>query len=139
MLYPFPRSISLRNGELQFPVFMPDATFGVVRSVDSVDLEGAKIQALVMNAFHLMQKPGTSTIQSLGGLHAMSGWQRPIITDSGGFQAYSLIRQNSEIRQYDPERDQFSTGRLQPKISTDTREERSITNGVWRRRGDLSG
>lgn len=97
MPYPFIRSLSLTNGDLEFPVFLPDATFGVVRSVDSADLENGKIQAVVMNAFHLMQKPGTSTIQSLGGLHAMSGWQRPIITDSGGFQAYSLIRQNAKF------------------------------------------
>lgn len=97
MIVPFPQSLKLTNGHLKFPVFMPDATFAVVRSVDSVDLENAKIQAVVMNSFHLMQKPGSSTIQSLGGLHAMSGWQRPIITDSGGFQAYSLIRQNPKF------------------------------------------
>jgi len=47
-----------------------------------------------MNTYHLMQRPGSSTIQSLGGLHKMSGWDKPIITDSGGFQAYSLIREN---------------------------------------------
>ncbi len=97
MEYQFTRSLTLSEGVLQFPVFMPDATFGVVRSVDSADLESVKIQAVVMNAFHLMQKPGTSTIQSLGGLHTMSSWQRPIITDSGGFQAYSLIRQNPKF------------------------------------------
>ena len=55
----------------------------------------AASNAVVMNTFHLMQKPGSSTVQSLGGLHKMSAWQRPIITDSGGFQAYSLIRQNA--------------------------------------------
>jgi queuine tRNA-ribosyltransferase len=50
-----------------------------------------------MNVFHLMQRPGSSTIQALGGLHAMAGWDGPIITDSGGFQAYSLIRQNAKF------------------------------------------
>jgi queuine tRNA-ribosyltransferase len=50
-----------------------------------------------MNTFHLMQRPGSTTIQALGGLHRMSGWPRPIITDSGGFQAYSLIRQNPKF------------------------------------------
>jgi queuine tRNA-ribosyltransferase len=49
-----------------------------------------------MNTFHLMQHPGSSTVHALGGLHQMSGWRRPIVTDSGGFQAYSLIRQNSK-------------------------------------------
>ena len=97
MTHPYTNSLPLITDELIFPVFLPDATFGLVRAVDSRDLEDVQIQAVVMNAFHLMQKPGTSTIQSLGGLHAMSGWQRPIITDSGGFQAYSLIRQNPKF------------------------------------------
>lgn len=94
MTNPNPVSLTLPHGELHFPIYLPDATLGVVRAVDAQDLESVGIQALVMNVFHLMQKPGSSTIQALGGLHRMSGWNRPIITDSGGFQAYSLIRQN---------------------------------------------
>jgi queuine tRNA-ribosyltransferase len=90
-------ALRLPHGELPLPAFLPDATQGVVRAVDACDLEGAGIQAVVMNTFHLMQRPGSSTIKSLGGLHAMSGWQRPIITDSGGFQAYSLIHQNPKF------------------------------------------
>jgi queuine tRNA-ribosyltransferase len=88
-------SLQLPHGQLQLPAFLPDATLGVVRSVDSIDLEQCSIQAVVMNTFHLMQRPGSSTITALGGLHKMCGWRRPIITDSGGFQAYSLIRQNA--------------------------------------------
>jgi queuine tRNA-ribosyltransferase len=90
-------AITLAHGVLEPPVYLPDATQAVVRSVDSADIEACGIQALVMNTFHLMQKPGSSTIQSLGGLHRMSGWPRPIITDSGGFQAYSLIHQNPKF------------------------------------------
>ncbi len=97
----FTKNLTLAHGTLEFPVFMPDATFGVVRTVDSNDLRGAGIQALVMNTFHLMQRPGSSTIQSLGGLHRMAAWDRPIITDSGGFQAYSLIRQNPRFGKMD--------------------------------------
>ncbi len=92
-------SLQLPHGQLQLPAFLPDATLGVVRSVDSVDLEQCGIQAVVMNTFHLMQRPGSSTITALGGLHEMAGWSRPIITDSGGFQAYSLIRQNPKFGQ----------------------------------------
>ena len=51
----------------------------------------------MMNTFHLMQKPGATTVKSLGGLHRFSGWEKAIFTDSGGFQAYSLIRQNSKF------------------------------------------
>ncbi len=90
MLLPLPR------GTLKLPIFLPDATVGVVRAVDGTDLQTCGVQALVMNTFHLMQHPGSSTVDALGGLHKMSGWPRPIITDSGGFQAYSLIRENSK-------------------------------------------
>ncbi len=88
--------LSLPYGQLHLPAFLPDATVGVVRSVDSTDLLQCEIQALMMNTLHLMQHPGSSTIQALGGLHHMCRWHRPIITDSGGFQAYSLIRQNAK-------------------------------------------
>ncbi|GIV76882.1 tRNA guanosine(34) transglycosylase Tgt [Litorilinea aerophila] len=87
--------LALPHGALQLPAFLPDATLGVVRAVDSVDLCHCGVQALVMNTFHLMQHPGSSTVQALGGLHQMCAWPRPIVTDSGGFQAYSLIRQNA--------------------------------------------
>ncbi len=87
-------SLLLPHGRLPLPAFLPDATLGVVRSVDSADLEQCGVEAVVMNTFHLMQRPGSSTIQTLGGLHRLSGWPHPIVTDSGGFQAYSLIRAN---------------------------------------------
>lgn len=94
-------SIQLPHGEIQLPIFMPDATLGVVRGVDATDLSRCAVQAIVMNTFHLMQRPGSSTIQALGGLHEMSAWQHPIITDSGGFQAYSLIQQNAKFGSLD--------------------------------------
>jgi queuine tRNA-ribosyltransferase len=91
-----PAALELPHGTLPLPTFLPDATVGVVRAVDSTDLEGCGVAGLVMNTFHLMQHPGSSTVQALGGLHTMSAWPHPIITDSGGFQAYSLIRQNAK-------------------------------------------
>jgi queuine tRNA-ribosyltransferase len=91
---PINQSLHLAHGDLPLPAFLPDATLGVVRAVDSADLEACGTQAVVMNTFHLMQRPGSTTVQALGGLHRMSGWPHPIVTDSGGFQAYSLIRQN---------------------------------------------
>jgi queuine tRNA-ribosyltransferase len=86
-------NLHLPHGMLPLPAFLPDATLGVVRAVDATDLERCAVAGLVMNTFHLMQRPGSSTVRALGGLHAMSGWRRPIVTDSGGFQAYSLIQQ----------------------------------------------
>ncbi len=86
--------LRLRRGALPNPVFLPDATRAVVRGVDSADLEAAGVHGLVMSTFHLMQHPGSSVIAGAGGLHAFAGWHKPIITDSGGFQVYSLVRQN---------------------------------------------
>lgn len=86
--------LQLPSGSLPLPAYLPDATYGAVRSLDWADLERCGASGLVMNIFHLMQRPGSSTVRSLGGLHKMSGWSGPIFTDSGGFQAYSLISQH---------------------------------------------
>ncbi len=87
------RALATPHGTLELPLFLPDATQGVVRAVDTRDLAECGVTALQTNVFHLMQRPGSSTIQAMGGLHPMMAWDRPIITDSGGFQAYSLVRQ----------------------------------------------
>lgn len=76
---------------------MPDATYGYVRGLTASDLREVGLPILMMNAFHLMQKPGSTVISALGGLHQMAAWQDLIMTDSGGFQAYSLIRQNAKF------------------------------------------
>jgi queuine tRNA-ribosyltransferase len=94
---PYPTALNLPHGSLSLPIFLPDATRAVVRSLDSADLIACGVEGLVMSAFHLMQQPGSSTVKALGGLHAMTNWQRLIITDSGGFQIYSLIRQNPRM------------------------------------------
>ncbi|MGD8604430.1 MAG: tRNA guanosine(34) transglycosylase Tgt [Anaerolineales bacterium] len=88
------RQVELPHGRVECPAFLPDGTQAVVRAADAADLERVGIQALQTNVFHLMQRPGTTTIEALGGLHSLMGWRRPITTDSGGFQIYSLIRQN---------------------------------------------
>jgi queuine tRNA-ribosyltransferase len=94
---PFPGTLKLKGSELRLPQYLPDATLGQVRSLDAADTAACGIKALMMNTFHLMQKPGTSTVKSLGGLQQFSGWRKAIFTDSGGFQAWSLIRQNSKF------------------------------------------
>lgn len=91
------KRLQVAHGFLDLPTYLPDATYGMVRGVDALDMENCHVQGLVMNTFHLMQKPGTTAIHALGGIHKMSGWQRPIITDSGGFQAYSLVHLNPKF------------------------------------------
>jgi queuine tRNA-ribosyltransferase len=76
-------------------VFMPDATHGVIRGLSADDLERTGTKMLMMNAFHLANRPGVSVVRSLGGLHAMTGWRGPIATDSGGFQMYSIAREGA--------------------------------------------
>ena len=96
------RLYSFIHGNIKLPAFFPDGTRGVVKCVDAKDLENCNIQGIVMNTYHLMLKPGLSVIKSLDGLNKMTAWNRPIITDSGGFQVFSLIRENpsmGEIRQ----------------------------------------
>ena len=85
-------TLSTPHGEVSLPAFMPVATRGSVRgvSVDQLRLSGA--QMLLGNAYHLALKPGSDVVSRLGGLHQMMGWQGPILTDSGGFQIFSLAR-----------------------------------------------
>ncbi|MCL2387856.1 MAG: tRNA-guanine transglycosylase [Defluviitaleaceae bacterium] len=94
--------LHLPHGKVTLPAFFPDGTRGVVRCVDSADLEACGVQGIVMNAYHLMTKPGATTIKSLGGLNAFTGWNRPIITDSGGFQVFSLLRENASMGEIRP-------------------------------------
>lgn len=89
-----PVALELASGAVPLPAFLPEATTGVVRAVDAADLARCGVQALMMNTFHLMQRPGSSTIAAYGGLRGFTGWRGPIVTDSGGFQAYSLLRDN---------------------------------------------
>jgi len=89
--------LALPHGEVPLPAFLPDATYGVVRALDASDVGDCRVSAVMMNVFHLMQRPGSTIIKRFGGLHRLFGWERPIITDSGGFQAYSLIRQNPKL------------------------------------------
>jgi queuine tRNA-ribosyltransferase len=91
------QTLHVNGHDLQLPVFFPDATYGFVRSLTSEDLQSIGIQGVEMNSFHLMQKPGSTVISALGGLHKMSAWPGLIMTDSGGFQAYSLIRQDAKF------------------------------------------
>jgi len=89
-----PEPLATRRGELAVPTFMPDATRAGVRAVTSDDLRGVGIGALVVNTFHVLRRPGIKLIQQAGGIHRFMDWQGPILSDSGGFQVWSLIRQD---------------------------------------------
>jgi queuine tRNA-ribosyltransferase len=80
------------HGELQTPAFMAVGTQGSVKSLDPVDLRGAGSQIVLGNTYHLYLRPGLEVIEQHGGLHGFMAWPGPILTDSGGFQGFSLER-----------------------------------------------
>ncbi len=80
------------HGEVATPAFMPVGTRGSVRSLGPDDLRAAGTEIVLANTYHLMLRPGADLIRALGGLHAFMGWDGPILTDSGGFQVFSLSR-----------------------------------------------
>jgi queuine tRNA-ribosyltransferase len=90
--------ITLRRGVVQTPVFMPVGTYGTVKGVLPHSLEEMGAHIILGNTFHLWLRPGLEVIGALGGLHGFENWRRPILTDSGGFQVWSLgeLRKISE-------------------------------------------
>jgi queuine tRNA-ribosyltransferase len=80
------------HGEVETPAFMPVATHGVVRGLSMEEVRAAGGQMLLANAYHLYLRPGDMMIRALGGLHAFSRWNGPMLTDSGGFQVFSLAK-----------------------------------------------
>ena len=86
-----------RRGQLQFargvvdtPAFMPVGTYGTVKALTPEEVASTGAQIVLGNTFHLMLRPGPEIIRAHGDLHDMMHWQRPILTDSGGFQVFSL-------------------------------------------------
>ncbi len=88
------------HGKIQTPIFMPVGTIGSVKAVPQQDLkEDVKAQIILGNTYHLYLRPGTQILEHAGGLHKFMNWDRPILTDSGGYQVYSL----SKNRKINPE------------------------------------
>jgi queuine tRNA-ribosyltransferase len=82
--------LTLAHGAVETPVFMPVGTYGTVKAMSPAELEGLGARIILGNTFHLWLRPGTDVIAAHGGLHRFMGWDKPILTDSGGFQVWSL-------------------------------------------------
>jgi len=82
--------LTLNHGVVQTPIFMPVGTYGTVKGVMPRSLHDMGAQIILGNTFHLWMRPGLDIMQSFGGLHAFEQWHKPILTDSGGFQVWSL-------------------------------------------------
>ncbi|MBI4127075.1 tRNA guanosine(34) transglycosylase Tgt [Candidatus Peregrinibacteria bacterium] len=82
------------HGEIHTPVFMPVGTKASVKSLDYKDLENLRTEIILANTYHLEMRPGSDLIQKMGGLHKWMRWNKPVLTDSGGFQVFSLGKTN---------------------------------------------
>jgi queuine tRNA-ribosyltransferase len=89
--------LELRHGRVETPVFMPVGTYGTVKAMTPEELSGLGAEIVLGNTFHLMLRPGMEVIRAHGGLHGFMHWSGPILTDSGGFQVFSL----AELRKLD--------------------------------------
>nr|WP_314899276.1 tRNA guanosine(34) transglycosylase Tgt [uncultured Deefgea sp.] len=83
-------TLTLNHGVVETPVFMPVGTYGTVKAMTPRDLNDIKAQIILGNTFHLWLRPGLEVIKQFGGLHQFMGWDKPMLTDSGGFQVFSL-------------------------------------------------
>jgi queuine tRNA-ribosyltransferase len=83
-------TLTLPHGVVRTPAFMPVGTQGTVRALSPVDLRATAVQMVLANTYHLHVRPGEDVVQALGGLHRFMAWDGPVLTDSGGFQIFSL-------------------------------------------------
>lgn len=82
--------LQLAHGQVETPIFMPVGTVGTVKAMTPEDLDRIQAEIILGNTYHLFLRPGMDVIKNFGGLHNFIGWQKPILTDSGGFQIFSL-------------------------------------------------
>jgi len=84
--------LEFSNGTVETPVFMPVGTYGAVKTMTSEELISIGTEIILANTFHLMLRPGADVIEKFGGLHKFMHWDKPILTDSGGYQVFSLAK-----------------------------------------------
>lgn len=87
--------IETKHGDIKTPMFLPDATRGFVKLVSSEELKKVEVGSMVVNTLHLYLQPGLRLIKKSGGIHKFMNWDRPLLSDSGGFQVFSLIHQKN--------------------------------------------
>ena len=101
--------LTLNHGMVETPVFMPVGTYGTVKGVMPASLDDMGAQIILGNTFHLWMRPGLDVLRQFGGLHRFEGWHRPILTDSGGFQVWSLGGADGKGRKISEEGVRFSS------------------------------
>ena len=123
-------ALTLAHGTVQTPIFMPVGTYGAVKTMAPRELDEVGAQIILGNTFHLWLRPGTEVFDTLGGLHGFNGWTKPILTDSGGFQVWSL----GKMRTISEEGVRFASpingDRLMLTPETSMRIQRSLNSDV---------
>jgi queuine tRNA-ribosyltransferase len=123
-------ALTLAHGTVQTPIFMPVGTYGAVKTMAPRELDEVGAQIILGNTFHLWLRPGTEVFDTLGGLHGFNSWTRPILTDSGGFQVWSL----GKMRTISEEGVRFASpingDRLMLTPETSMRIQRSLNSDV---------
>lgn len=84
----------IKSLNIKFPIYLPDATRAITKSIDSADLEKASVKGIVVNTFHLMNMPGTPMLKQYGGVKNFMNYHGLVVSDSGGWQVFSLIKRN---------------------------------------------
>ncbi len=107
--------IETAHGEVTTPFFMPDATRASIKGLTHEDIAQTGADALVVNTYHLMLRPGMETIRAVGGVHKLMNWNGVLVSDSGGYQVYSLIHKNPKLG----------------KITEEGAKFRSVIDGRW--------
>lgn len=87
-------TFSTPHGVVQTPMFMPVGTLASVKALDSTDVEKTEAEIMLANSYHLFLRPGTAVLNKAGGVHSFMNWPKPVLTDSGGFQVFSLGKTN---------------------------------------------
>lgn len=111
-------AVTIRNATYNLPQFLPDATRAVVKSIDSLDIQMAGIEGAVVNTYHLMHEPGASVIQKCGGIKKFMNFSGLVVTDSGGWQIFSLIHRNKNAGKITDKGVTFSVGTRKKALFT---------------------
>ncbi len=123
-------TLVLNHGEVPTPIFMPVGTYGAVKTLAPRNLEEIGARIILGNTFHLWLRPGTEVFDALGGLHGFNSWHKPILTDSGGFQVWSL----GQLRKITEEGVRFSSpidgARLMLTPEESMRIQRSLNSDI---------
>ena len=132
--------LTFAHGTVETPVFMPVGTYGTVKAMTPADLAAIGATIVLGNTFHLWLRPGLEVVAAHRGLHKFMGWQRPILTDSGGFQVWSL----GDLRKISEEGVRFASPVNGDRLFLTPEESMRIqrvldSSGVRNRRSPLTG